>query len=201
MDGVTRANRFVEGVLSGLDVPQTVRDACKRHKKDLERKDLWFDEKSANIAIRTIEKLKHAKGRWQGKPIVLEDWQCFFVCSLFGWKKGDKRRFRYAYLQLPRKNGKTLLAICIALLMFGPDMEPGAEVYLGATSQDQAKDLLFLPAKFIVNACKKFKERFGVEVNASNLVIPANFSVFKSVIKKPDDGTNPHWRWIVTGKQ
>lgn len=193
MDGVKRAERYVREVTTGkLLAPETVIAACRRHLKDLENTELVFDKASANTAVSNIEKLSHAKGRWQGQKIHLEDWQCFVVCSLFGWKKNGKRRFRYAYLQLPRKNGKTLLAICIALQLFGPDMEPGAEIYLGATSQDQARDLLFNPAKFIVSHCKNFRDRFGIEVNASNLVIPANFSTFKSVIKKPDDGTNPH---------
>ncbi len=107
-------------------------------------------------------------------------------------KKTGLRRFRRGYLRIPRKNGKSLLAIIIMLLLFAADGEPGAEIYLGATSQEQAKDLLFNPAKFIVEKDEKFQRRFGIEVNASNLVIPGNFSTFKSVIKNPDDGASPH---------
>lgn len=195
MNGTERCKQYVADVLSGdVIAPKTVIQACERFNRDKTNSNIYFDDKAANAAVANIEKLPHAKGRLQGKKIHLEHWQCFFVCNLFGWKwkKNGFRRFRRAYERVPRKNGKSLLAICIALQMFGPDMEPGAEVYLGATSQDQAKDLLFKPAKYIVEKASVFRERFGIEVNASNLIIPANFSQLKSVIKKPDDGFNPH---------
>ena len=195
MSGAARCYQYIEDVLSGAVIaPRTIILACERFNRDKERTEFYFDEKAANAAVANIERLPHAKGRLQGTNIKLENWQCFFVANLFGWKwtKNDFRRFRRAYKRVPRKNGKSLLAICIALLMFGPDMEPGAECYLGATGQDQAKDLLFNPAKYIVTKSKAFRERFGVEVNASNLIIPDNFSQLKAVIKKPDDGYNPH---------
>lgn len=195
MNGVERCNKYVADVLSGeIAAPKTIVLACQRYRRDFENKDIYFDDKAANTAVSNIERLPHAKGRLQGTKIRLENWQCFFICNLFGWKwvKNGFRRFRRAYKRVPRKNGKSLLAICIALNMFGPDMEPGAEVYLGATGQDQARDLLFSPAKYIVNKSKSFRDRFGIEINASSLIIPANFSQLKAVIKKPDDGYNPH---------
>lgn len=195
MNSVDRCNQYVDDVIAGkIPICLTVKLACERYKRDFENDKLMFDERSANGAVSNIEKLCHAKGKLQGQNITLENWQCFIVCNLFGWKwkHSGLRRFRRAYLRIPRKNGKSLLAIAIALLMFGPDQEPGAEVYLGATSQDQAKDLLFNPAKFIVDKSKKFKDRFGIDVNANTLVVPDSFSVLKSVIRKPDDGTSPH---------
>lgn len=195
MNGVERCNQYVSDVLNDV-IPSchTIKLACKRYKNDFKNEELFFDERAANVAVANIERLCHAKGKLQGQHIKLENWQCFSVCNLFGWKwkKNNLRRFRRAYKRVPRKNGKSLLAIAIALQMFGPDQEPGAEVYLGATSQDQAKDLLFLPAKYIVEKSTKFKNRFGIDINANTLVIPENFSVLKSVIRKPDDGTNPH---------
>jgi len=193
--GVERCNDFVEAVLSGkLAAPETVKQACARYRADFDNPKFIFDEFAADAAVHNIERFKHPKGRWQGKPVVLENWQCFVVCNLFGWKRRATklRRFRRGYLRVPRKNGKTMLAILIALVMFGPDMEPGAEVYLGATGQDQADELLFYPAKFIVEQSPEYKKHFGVEVRAKSLVIPANFSKFRSVIRKPPDGSNPH---------
>lgn len=194
MSGQERCNRYVEQVLDGdIVVPETVRQACERFMTDLERDDLDYDVAAAEAAIFNIEQLRHVKGRWFGKNIVLEDWQCFVVANIFGWKwkATGKRRFRYAYLRIPRKNGKTLLAICIALQLFAADNEAGAEVYLGATGQEQARDLLFNPAKKIVEMCPEFAQHYGVDINASTLVIPDTFSRLKSVIKKPDDGLNP----------
>jgi len=195
MSGSKRCRQYVDDVLSGERVaPQYVKLACQRFMDDLEREDIFFDDNAADIQIANMEMLQHAKGRWQGQLIHLEDWQCFAVGSVFGWKwtKTHLRRFRYFYLRVPRKNGKSLLAICMALLMFAADDEAGAEVYLGATGQEQAKDILFNPAKYIVSQNKAFRESFGIEVNATSLVIPANFSQLKAVIKKPDDGTSPH---------
>lgn len=195
MNGVERCNQYANDVLSGA-IPscKTIQLACERYRNDFNNEELLFDERSANASVANIERLCHAKGKLQGQHIHLENWQCFKVCNLFGWKwkKNGLRRFRRAYARVPRKNGKSLLAIAIALQMFGPDQEKGAEVYLGATSQEQAKDLLFLPAKYIVEKSTKFTNRFGIEVNANTLVIPENFSVLKSVIRKPDDGSNPH---------
>lgn len=196
MNGVERCDRYADDVISGKqDAPLTVIQACKRYKRDHENPVFKWDKKAANVAVSNIEKLPHAKGILQGNPIHLEDWQCFFVCNLFGWKweKNNLRRFRRAYKRVPRKNGKSLLAICIALQMFGPDMEPGAEIYLGATGMVQAKDLLFSPAKYLIEKSPRFRKRFGVEVNASSLVSPATFSQLKAVVKKPDDGLNPHF--------
>lgn len=195
MNGSERAVGYVNDVLNGdVPAPELVRLACQRFADDLERPDLVFDSAEADRHVRNIEKLPHVKGRWAGKPITLEPWQCFWVCNIFGWfwKATNLRRFRQAYVQVPRKNGKSLTAILIALEMFAADNEGGAEVYLGATSQEQAKDLLFLPARRIVEKCEKFRDHFGIEVNASTLVIPETFGQLKSVIRKPDDGYNPH---------
>jgi phage terminase large subunit-like protein len=195
MEGTTRANRYIKGVLAGkISAPLFVIQACERHKRDLERSDIYYNRKEADKQVRNIGRLTHAKGRWQGKPLILEDFQCFAVCSLFGWMKTDTRtrRFRYFYFQLPRKNGKTLLAIAIALIMFGPDEEPGAEVYLGAQSEDSAKKILYAPTKYIVDSNEKFRERYGIETAQSSLIIPANFSTLHAVIKKPGDGFSPH---------
>jgi phage terminase large subunit-like protein len=171
-----------------------VRLACERDKLDHKRNDLDWDPDSANAACENFEYLPHVKGKWAGNPFVLEDWQCFVVCSIFGWKRKDngKRRFRYAYLQIPRKNGKTSLAVGIALLLFAADEEEGAEAYLGATAQDHAKQLLYFPAKRIVEMADDFREHFGIEVGASSMIIPSSFSRLTTVIRKPDDGASPH---------
>lgn len=193
--GTERAASFVDGVLSGdIEAPVLVHSACERFRNDLKRDDIYLDVRAADAAVRNMELFKHVKGKWRGQPLQLEPWQCFIVVSIFGWKRSsdDLRRFRSAYVQLPRKQGKTLLAVGIALLMLGPDQEPAPEIYLGATGQEQARDLLFKPAKEIVNACPEYREAFGVKVNATSIVTPDHGGVLKSVIRKPDDGQNPH---------
>lgn len=193
--GVYRLERYVSDVLAGRRAaPKTIRQACQRHADDLNNPEIYFDEVACNNAIRACEQFKFAKDKWQGSRVVLQDWQVFWVGSLFGWKwtATKLRRFRKAYVKVPRKNGKSAVAIFIALLMFGPDREPGAEIYFGATTKDDAHDLLFKPCKFMLNSCPKYLHRFGVEINAGSIVIPSNMSSIKPVIRKPSDGSSPH---------
>lgn len=171
------------------------RKACQRFLDDLERED-WpytFDLEMAERVARFIEKLPHTKGRWaaERKCIVLEPWQCFIVVNLFGWVDGEgRRRFRDAYLRIPRKNGKSLLAAAIGLYMFCMDGEFGAEVYSGATTEKQAWEV-FRPAKLMCSRTPDLVSRFGIEVNAKNLNIMADASRFEPLIGDPGDGSSP----------
>lgn len=195
MTGSERLERYINDVLTKpKDYPETIVQACQRFVDDMNRKDICFDVGAANNAIENVELMPHTKGKWKDKPTILEDFQCFWIGSLFGWKwtKNDLRRFRYAYVQVPRKNGKSHIVICIALVMFGCDEEQGAEVYLGATSQEHSRDLLYRPAKYIVNHSDDYREAYGVEVGATSMVQPDNNATLKTVIKKPDDGASPH---------
>ena len=130
-----------------------IRLACKRHIADIDAghlRGLWWDQEAADHALEFFGFLKHSKGRWNEEPFVLADWQRFIVGSLFGWKRADGlRRFRIAFVEVPRKNGKTTLAAAIGLYLLVCDGEAGAEVYAAATKRDQAK-LCFEDAKALV---------------------------------------------------
>ena len=196
---VAAAERYVGDVLSGV-VPacKWVRLACKRHRDDLKaskRKDYpyRFDAAKAQRACSFVTKLPHTKGRWaaQREPFILQGWQAFIVCSLFGWlrKRDGLRRFRKAYLKIPRKNGKSDLAARIGLYMFAADGEHGAEVYSGATSEKQAWEV-FRPALGMARM-PAFAERYGVQTFKQSIAIPANGSRFEPLIGKPGDGASP----------
>ena len=193
--GIERAKDYVDQVLSGeILAPELVKCACRRYLGDFDNPKIYFDEPAADKAIRNLERFPHTKGTKQGEPIRLEPWQCFLAANIFGWKwkHNDKRRFRKVYIRVPRKNGKTTTVIPIALLLFGPDGEKGAEVYLGAIGKEHANDLLFKPAKYMVTHTPKYQKHYGVEINAQNMIIPETFGELKALIKKPPDGTNPH---------
>ena len=99
-----------------------------------ECKKFYFDEKSADRVVYFIENhIKHIKGELGGEPFKLEPFQKTIVRDLFGWKYRDTnlRRFRTAYICLPRKNGKSTLISAIALYMLIADGEPSAECYVG----------------------------------------------------------------------
>jgi phage terminase large subunit-like protein len=122
--------------------------AYERHESDLaltrqsggHPKGFYYDESAAGHVVAWIEKYcRHHKGEWAGRPLLLEPWQKFIVGSLFGWKRADgTRRFRKAWIEIPRKNGKTELAAAIGLYLLVGDNEPGAEVYMTATKKEQA---------------------------------------------------------------
>jgi phage terminase large subunit-like protein len=129
------AGRIVTGKL--------VRQACKRHLEDLKTagsRGLYWDPRAAEIVFKFMGLLRHWNARWVGKPFVLEPWQKFIVGSLFGWKRSNgRRRFKFAHVEVARKNGKTALASAIALVLLILDNEAGAEVYTVATKRDQAR--------------------------------------------------------------
>ena len=101
----------------------------------------YFDESAANKAVGFIETfITHTKGELSGKPFLLEDWQKKIVSDLFGWKnkKTDLRKYRTAYIQIGRKNGKSTLASALALYMLFADDERGSEIYSAAGDRQQA---------------------------------------------------------------
>ena len=101
----------------------------------------WFDERAAvKVCAFFPQFLRHSKGDFAGKPFEFQAWQRDEVMyPLFGWKNPDgTRRFRIAYIELPKKNGKSTWAAGIGLYMLAGDGERGAEVYSAATKQEQA---------------------------------------------------------------
>lgn len=197
---VTAANRYAREVVAGKIVAcKWVRLACKRHLDDLvtskaAKSRFVFDPPSAESVCAFIELLPHTKGKWGKKKelIVLRPWQMFIFCVLFGWKlrKNGRRRFRKAYIAVPRKNGKSIIAAGIGLYMFAADGEYGAEVYSGATTEKQAWEV-FRPAKQMVERTPELKEYIGAEVWAKMLITPIDGSRFEPVIGKPGDGASP----------
>ena len=198
---VKRAERYARDVVKGRRIAcELTRLACQRHIDDLERsKGKWpyrFDMAKAERICKFAELLPHTKGRWAAASqsgIKLEAWQCFALAILFGWvrKKDGYRRFRKAYNEISRKNGKSVLGAIVGLYMFAADGEYGAEVYSGATTEKQAWEV-FRPAKLMAKRTPAFCERFGVEVNASNLNIADTGSRFEPLIGNPGDGSSPH---------
>jgi len=104
---------YMHGVLDGsIPAGELVRLAVERHMRDLEEgpaRGLRFDRSAAQHAINWFGFLKHSKGEWAGQGFEPAGWQQFVLWCLFGWKRADGlRRFRTAYVEVPRKNGKAL---------------------------------------------------------------------------------------------
>ncbi len=199
-----KAYQYANDVVTGRILAcKWVRLACERHLSDLQRArsndfPYRFDPAKAGRVCRFLEQLPHTKGDWalsidgRDNRIRLEPWQCFIYSSVFGWvhKETGLRRFRIAYICVPRKNGKSIIAAGTGLYMFASDGEMGAEIYAGATCQRQAWEV-FRPAKQMVERTPRLKEVFGIHVGARNLAILDNGSRFEPVVGKPGDGASP----------
>jgi len=184
---------YAEMVVEGEIVTgKYVKWACQRHLDDLERDDVYFDEEAATRIINFYKLTPHVKGELAGQQIVLEPWQKFIVGSLFGWKRieNDTRKYREAYNEVARKNGKTTLMAPIGLYGMKFDNEPGAEIYSAATTRDQAKET-FSPAKRMVRDSNYLDD---IDAYKNNLTHEASFSKFEPLSADYDtlDGKNIH---------
>lgn len=198
--GSVRLEQYCQGVESGtVDVCEDIKLAVKRFradvKKSTKRAFRWtFNSQLADDAVTFIELLPHTKGKWAAKKerIKLEPWQCFIVGNLFGWvdKKTGFRRFRQAYIKVPRKNGKSIIAAAIGHLGLSFDREAGAEVYSVATTETQAWEI-FKPAKIMAEETPALRKHFGLTVWAK-AITGSGGAIFKPLIGKPGDGQGPH---------
>lgn len=113
----------------------------KRYKPTaFKAKDSHYDRDAADFAVMFIESLCHTKGTWAGKPFELIDWQEQIIRDLFGiLKPNGYRQFNTAYIEIPKKQGKSELAAAVALLLLCGDGEERAEVYGCAADRNQAK--------------------------------------------------------------
>lgn len=188
---------YAELIESGqLVVCDKVRRVYKRLKADVFRDDTEYeyDTKRANHAIEFIENYcKHSKGKWGGKPIILELWQKAFIAAMFGFvhRIDGNRKYREALLVVARKNGKSTIASGIALYLQVGDGEAGAEVVAVATKRDQAK-LVWLESKRMVKKSPALLKR--IKPLVAELVSDWNDSSFKPLGADSEtlDGLNVH---------
>ena len=201
MDYVAKANRYIKNVLNGkIDACKFVKQACERQLNDLKRENsakfpFKFDKKAANKICRFIENLTHVKGKLAGTCIHLEDWQCFILTTVWGWKKQDgNRRFNEAYVEVPRGNGKSTIESGAGLYMETADGEKGAEVYSFATTREQAK-IVFDDALAMARGNKDLRDYFGVTCLNHSIVVVGTNSKFlaKSADADTLDGLNTHF--------
>ncbi len=127
------------------DYPSKIKKAVKRYNSWKKRKDIWWDNNKANMALDFMQTfVRHVKGNLAGTLLQLEPWQMFGFAQMYGWQhKNDKgetvRVIREVYWQVPKKNGKTLIGTgALAFAMYGDD-ENGADIYCCASDFDQAQ--------------------------------------------------------------
>ena len=134
-----------------------------------------YDEGKAAHAVQFINCLKHTKGRWRGEPFELLPWQDRIIRDVFGTvKENGYRQYNTAYVEIPKKNGKSELAAGVALYMTCGDGEWGAEVY-GCASDRQQASIVFDVAVDMVDQCPALKKRIKPVMSVKRLVyLPTN---------------------------
>jgi phage terminase large subunit-like protein len=191
---------YAKAVTAGtLVVNRLVRLACERHLRDVKdgpARGLTWNVEAATDAIEFFPAvLRLAEGPHAGKPFDLQPWEQFIVGSLFGWQAGSVRRFRTAYIETGKGNGKTPLAAGIGLLGLVADHEAGAQVYAAAVTREQS-GILFHDAERMVAASPELAER--VAANVANLAHVASGSYFRPVSSEARslDGKRVHMALI-----
>ncbi len=132
--------------------------------------DSVYDKAAADYAVAFIQALKHTKGTWAGQSFELIDWQERIIRDVFGvLKPNGYRQFNTAYVEIPKKNGKSELAAAIALLLTCGDGEERAEVYGCAADRQQAA-IVFDVAKDMVTMCPALAKRVKIMATQKRLV-------------------------------
>lgn len=138
-----------------------------------------YDEDRADRAVRFIENLKHTKGRWAGKRFWLLPWQEQIIRDVFGIvDENGHRQFRTAYVEIPKKNGKSELAAAVALYLLYADNEPSAEVY-GAAADRQQTSIVFDVARQMVDMTPALVKRSKIMAAGKRIVNYANAGFYQ----------------------
>lgn len=198
-----RVTRYALDVVEGREVVgKYVRLACERHLNDLEQSKYApyryrFDVEKALENIEFFESLKFTDGGPElvGKPVELFPFQDFIVGSLFGWvdKETGYRRFRKSYIQLARKNAKSLLNSGIAIKLSGFDNYANAQVYCTATKMKQAR-IVWEQAKKFIKIEPDLKELFKIKDHDATIECYHNGGTIMALGRDTGtiDGFDPH---------
>src|SRR5262245_6716217 len=203
VDAVTA---YARAVVAGEEIAGPhVRAACARHLRDLaegRKRGLTFDRTAAEHALGFFPAvLRLSEGQFEDRPFKLHPSQAFIIGSLFGWKRKDgSRRFRRAYIEQGKGNGKSPLAGGIGLYGMAADQEPGAQIYSAGSRKDQAS-ILFQDAVKMARKAPPLRKRVkfsGEDPNVWNMAIlsaPQSGAFFRPVsreVGKKGSGPRPH---------
>lgn len=170
------AVKYAEDVTSEtITAGAEIVSACNRFLTDLERTDIELRTKDPDIAINIIETtLVHAQGEdldgnpLLGQPFMLEPWQVFIIYNLLGfWYTGtNNRRFKEAFIEVARKNGKTSFIAALSWAVAILQRKSGSKIYIvGAALKQamQAFNFLLFSLQY-----KKVVGKFDVQNNSFN---------------------------------
>jgi phage terminase large subunit-like protein len=178
-------NRTTEkdcGISAAADGEKPMRKLKKYVPTRFMAKDSYYDKDAADHAVCFIEKFcKHTKGTWDGKPFELIDWQEQIIRDIFGiLKPNGYRQFNTAYVEIPKKQGKSELAAAVALYLLCADFEPGAEVYGCAADRNQAQ-IVFDVALQMVKRCPTLEKRMNIKASQKEMEYIPTGSKYKAL--------------------
>ena len=161
--------QYLNNILSGkVNHGKHIKVLCESIKRDLDfSEDYFFDEEQASKYIRLIENLYFSEGSKAYTKVKLEDWQCFIIGNIFGWKRKANgfRRYSDATIHIPKKNGKSFSAAAIAIANAIIDKEAAGQIYLAATSREQA-GIVFKAVKRTISSTPNLGKYFRVMQHA-----------------------------------
>lgn len=138
-----------------------------------------YDKEAADFAVMFIESLCHTKGTWAGKKFELIDWQERIIRDLFGvLKPNGYRQFNTAYVEIPKKQGKSELAAAVALLLCCGDGEERAEVY-GCAADRQQATIVFDVAADMVRMCPALNKRVKILASQKRIIYEPTNSFYQ----------------------
>lgn len=199
-----RATAYARAVVAGEIVAGPhVRNSCRRHLGDLEHgheRGLHYDEAAAGRIYEFFEtRLKLSEGQFEGLSFNLHPAQAFKLGCIFGWKRADGfRRFRRAYIEEGKGNGKSPFAGGVGLYGLTADGEAGAEIYAAAATKDQA-NILFRDAVKMRDKSPELAKRLrpsggpGKEYNLAFLARGSFFRPISRETKRTGSGPRPHF--------
>ena len=174
--------KYAKDVVAGkIKAGGNVRE-CQRFLDDLDRKEFEFRKHDPDLAINIIHELMvHKQGEsldgtsLVGKPLILQPWQMFIIYNLLGfWHAGtNERRYKEAFIFVPRKNGKTTFIAALAYAISMINMKSGSRLYIVGASLKQAIQS-FEEIHYSISA-KGFEKEFRIRDNNAEHSIYADF--------------------------
>lgn len=139
---------------------ENIKLACKRFMDFLDMEDRYFDVEDVERTIRFFERFRHFTGQYNNKPFILQEWQKFMICGIYGfkWKKDNTRVTRTFILSVSRKQGKTS---CISIMAIKALLEENnAQVIVAANSASQASILFKMASSYLKSLGGKVDKLF-----------------------------------------
>jgi phage terminase large subunit-like protein len=134
-----------------------------------------FDHQRANAAVEWIEtNLRHYQGRWAGEPLYMLEWQAYIIREIFGWVNAEGNRvITSAYVEAPRKSGKSTMASGVGCYLAYGDGEASPQVFFAAMDRDQA-GVCYHNARHMVEASLPLLEQSRVYAGTKEIALTKN---------------------------